>query len=320
MLYPLQIDGRWGFIDERLALVAPPTFEHARPIKNGLAAVCCDGFWGFLNTEGRLECPAIFRKVGVFDQQLCWVQDDAGFAVIGRDFKVAFRITSGTPVGVQEGITLIKEADATYSYIKPNGNVFLRGNQTLEHFGNGLVAFQSEDADKFGFKDLKGKWAIRPQFESATGFSEQLAAVAQNENGDQVVGFIGPDGAWRIPCQFHTILPMARFHEGRALIWARGNRRERVGYIDTEGAFVIEPQFSNGQAYSGGLAAVESKGRWGWIDLEGKWVCQPQFESVGNDLSGSLIWAQRGKVLGYYSRGGKLLIKSDPFVGRRRRS
>jgi hypothetical protein len=56
--------------------------------------------------------------------------------------------------------------------------------------------------------------------------------------------------------------------------------RERYGFIDTTGAFVISPQFENAASFSDGLAAVKIDGMWGFIDRSGRQVIPPTFATV----------------------------------------
>jgi len=55
------------------------------------------------------------------------------------------------------------------------------------------------------------------------------------------------------------------------------------GYIDTTGAWVIEPQFGSASAFSGDLAPARpcNDWRWGYIDATGAFFIEPQFASAG---------------------------------------
>jgi len=50
---------------------------------------------------------------------------------------------------------------------------------------------------------------------------------------------------------------------------ARARSDKEWGYINTEGKWVINPQFEHVNDFSEGLAAVEKDGEWGFIDKQG---------------------------------------------------
>ncbi len=90
-----------------------------------------------------------------------------------------------------------------------------------------------------------------------------------------------------------------------------------VGYIDSEGRWIIPPQFSSASRFSGGLAIAtvdEGHGsltiqKYGVIDSTGTWVIQPRFTWCG-EFSEGLAPVQlesRGRY-GYIDRTGKLVI------------
>jgi hypothetical protein len=51
----------------------------------------------------------------------------------------------------------------------------------------------------------------------------------------------------------------------------------RVGFIDTDGRVVIEPQFERAQGFSEGRAAVRIDGKWGYTDVAGKLVVPARY-------------------------------------------
>ncbi len=47
----VKINGKWCFINSDGKLISDKTYEHARAYSNGLAAVCIDGLWGFIDEK-----------------------------------------------------------------------------------------------------------------------------------------------------------------------------------------------------------------------------------------------------------------------------
>ena len=63
-------DGKWGFVDTEGKLVIDCAYEDAESFCNGFAAVYIDGKWGYIDTEGnviitpRFETATHFTKEG----------------------------------------------------------------------------------------------------------------------------------------------------------------------------------------------------------------------------------------------------------------
>ncbi len=135
---------------------------------------------------------------------------------------------------------------------------------------------------RWGYVDAAGKVAINPQFDKADVFSEGLACVKLGG------GAPGP---------FDDPRPWSPFNGGGG---------GRYGYINSEGKFIINPQFDDAGTFSGGLAAVKL-GHWGFIDKTGKVVINPQFDEAGS-FSEGLAVIKMGGHFGYTDTGGKMVI------------
>src|SRR5690625_1903603 len=63
-LFPVELDGRWGFIDREGDLVIAPEFEEAKGFYEGRAAVKSNGLYGFIDSEGRIVIEPQYESVG----------------------------------------------------------------------------------------------------------------------------------------------------------------------------------------------------------------------------------------------------------------
>lgn len=92
-------DGKWGFVNTEGKEIVKPTYEAAHSFSNGLAAVCKDGKWGYINQENIVVIPCLFLKAGYFNSEgaamVCVSQEEVA---IGRDDL----ITNLDPEGVLE--------------------------------------------------------------------------------------------------------------------------------------------------------------------------------------------------------------------------
>ncbi len=93
------------------------------------------------------------------------------------------------------------------------------------------------------------------------------------------------------------------------------------GYIDTTGAYVVEPRFDDASAFTVGLAAVaefDGKDRkWGYIDSTGEYAIGPKFSDcgvfAGNGLAPVRVYDKSGREntekWGYIDKTGEFVIE-----------
>src|ERR1019366_7878495 len=77
VLYPVVVDGRWGFVSNSGELVINPQFERADVFAEGLAAVRLDK-WGYVDVSGKVAINPQFDKADVFSEGLAAVKIGSG--------------------------------------------------------------------------------------------------------------------------------------------------------------------------------------------------------------------------------------------------
>tara|TARA_R110002049_G_scaffold262758_3_gene438819 strand:- start:430 stop:1569 length:1140 start_codon:yes stop_codon:yes gene_type:complete len=70
---------------------------------------------------------------------------------------------------------------------------------------------------------------------------------------------------------------------------------DMFGYINTDGDYVIKPQFVNAKNFSGSLAAAMQNKKWGFINTSGKWAIEPQYDKVKEFNSGYALVLKNDK-------------------------
>lgn len=71
----VKINGRWCFVNAEGERLSENTYEGARSFSNGLAAVCIDGEWGFVDTNETVVIAPEFRNAKDFNEKgSCFVQ------------------------------------------------------------------------------------------------------------------------------------------------------------------------------------------------------------------------------------------------------
>ena len=324
-LYPITVDGKYGFIDEsgNVKFMLPEEVYTIFAFSEGLAVAGkrvpnTNGRWGFIDETGKYVIEPKFIMVKTFSEGLA--------AVIFKENENAY-----SKVGFM---------DQTGHIVIPpqfsgEGGVSERG------FSEGLAAVKvyKDRADKWGYIDKSGKFVIKPQFAAAGLFSEERAKVGIAEpywTIDYTWGFIDTEGRWVAKPQFKSA---GEFSEGLAPVLMN----DKVGFIDLQGRIAIQPQFGpdgsggcsqdgrvGASSFSEGLAAVRLKdglwGKdWGFIDRHGNWVIQPDFACAAPFSEGLALIGIREVEgawrYGYIDKTGAIVIKpqfseAHSFVGK----
>lgn len=225
--------GRYGFIDRKGNLVIDATWLIASHFSDGLANVGSVGKQGYINKSERVVIPNTLYMAYDFNDGLARV------AVEGKG-------GSGSE---------------TWGYINKDGQFAIYPRyEDAGDFSEGLAPVRVNG--KWGYIDETGRMVIQPRFDEAWGFSEELGRVVQNG----MCGYIKKDGEFAVKPQPGYFI-CGDFHEGLASV-----EREKVGYIDKSGKYVINPVFDKAEDFSEGLAfAVLGQTR-GYIDKNGKFA------------------------------------------------
>lgn len=140
----------------------------------------------------------------------------------------------------------------------------------------------SPDGHLFGYINANGQYAIEPRFVIAGDFHEGLAAASVD---GLTFGFIDPTGEVVIPATFGDV---GFFAEGLAPAMLGGESfpldtgAPILGYINTAGEWVIEPQYLSIEPFRNGVARV--------VDSE--------YHSVYIDPTGATLHRSPVRILG----------------------
>jgi hypothetical protein len=239
--------GRSGYIDKTGAWVVEPRFTNAGYFSEGLASVQLepDDLFGYIDRKGASVIRPLSREAGPFCDGLAVVAapQQPGtrllYGYIDRTGAWAIQPRFHDASPFSEGLALVSYAaqEEEIGYIDTSGNVVftVRPPQVEPasaadfSFSEGLAAWVGSDG-RWGFIDRTGSFAIAPEFDEVTAFSEGLAAVCMDLQKD-TWGFIDKTGVWAIEPQFRHARP---FSHGLALV-VTGDKQ---AYIDRSGKVV----------------------------------------------------------------------------------
>jgi hypothetical protein len=202
-LFPVTVDGQWGFIDASGDVIVEPRFDRAWRFSEGLALVQQGDRYGYIHPDGQFAIDPRFHDALFFS----------------------------------EGLAPVQIEDGTWGYIDTEGAFVVEPRFHLDpstnekngsRFDNGLVPTRS--GDRYGFRGRDGDERIEARFDNAWYFADGLARVRVDDSW----GYIGTDGEWVIEPRFDRAWD---FDDGVAMVEVGG----RTGYIDRTGAYVWEP-------------------------------------------------------------------------------
>ena len=70
------IDGKWGFVNTEGTIVIEPQYTEAKSFSNGLAGVANNGMWGYINTDNVYRIPQQFTDCKPFSNGIAAVQEN----------------------------------------------------------------------------------------------------------------------------------------------------------------------------------------------------------------------------------------------------
>jgi hypothetical protein len=340
-LYPVRIDGKWGYIDNTGAVKIEPQFDSANDFSEGLARVVLtkngETKQGYVDTSGAIVIQPQFNYAEDFSEGMAVVGeldddgnprsggyiDTSGALVIPMQYEGAGAFSGGLGV--------VSNGNSRF-FIDKAGATVLGPYDFPWDFSEGLAYV--EDGGRRGFIDSNGDWVadlesavfdmssyLSSQFPfpgSAQGFSEGLMALQSTSGmsppkmGRADKGYVDKTGAWVIEPRFNHACD---FSEGLAAVGVTKNGDLKWGYIDQTGAWVIQPQFEYTWRFAEGLAVVgvteNGYMKYGYIDKTGTVVIPMQYAQA-RDFSGGIagVVSQSDAYSGYPSyidRTGKVI-------------
>lgn len=273
ILFPIQINNTFGFIDKNGSLLVEPRFEDAREFHDGLAGVKVNGKWGYIDYSGNIVIQPTLSAPYIFEN---------GFA----PFK----------------------SNGLYGFIDKRGNIAIPPKfSDVRGFSEGLaLVTETQGSDKkYGYINIKGEYVITPQFSKAGSFNQGLAPALKSYVDGYT--FINKNGiaVLKLNPKYVTV---EDFSEGFAVV---GSLDERLNpywkIIDKKGTEVSPALYYSPNKCKEGLFSVTKDDKWGFINSKGEIVVYPQFEFAW-DFSEGLAGVQIGKKYGFIDKSGTLAI------------
>ncbi len=298
ILFPLENNFKFGYIDSNARLVIPFTFERAYPFNGGLAAVMNGISWGFINASGDFAINAQFEAAYNFSDGLARVYTGQNYGYINQNGHLAVKAQYEDAKDFSEGLAAVKR-DGKWNYINTEGKPQFKNIdfERIASFKNGFALVRKNK--KFGFINSKGELAIKCDYDGAEDFSEGLACVKISSK----YGYIDSKNRFAIKPHFDKA---REFCGGLAAV----EFDKKYGFINSNGEWAIEAKFDYAASFSEGLAAVKINDLWGFINEKGELAIEAQFNETFQFANG-LCCVKIGETFNYINKKGELLYKEE---------
>lgn len=182
--------------------------------------------------------------------------------------------------------------------------------ERVKKFQEGVCAVKS--SNKWGYIDSRGDFFIEPQYYDAGNFSYGLAGVISKKYG--AIQYINKDN--NIIIKDSGSIAIRDFSEG--LLPAKDMKSMKWGYVNTKGRFAIQPKYLIANKFSEGMAGVGVKvggsEKIGFIDNEGNFKLEPCFEmSYPLVKEGVVVVTKKTKTACKWGAIDKQGVKIIPF-------
>jgi len=261
--------GKIGFIDTSGAFVIPPKFDNARSFSEGYAAAEKNNLWGFINTSGEWVIQPKYNRAKNFNSGYALVLKKGGWNYIDKEEKVLNTPPSDKYYDFQDGGVAFVRNGFNVGLIGTDGAIILAPKYgRIQSFVNGHAVVTVNDI--LGMINLKGEWVIPLEYEKLGDYNPK--GVWGKKNGEY--GLI-IDGIFEVLEGVNKIWNFSSSSDLRA-----ARKKSKVGFIDTKGAWVINPAFDDAKSFNKGMAPVSKNGEWGFINESGKLLIPFRYEDI----------------------------------------
>ncbi len=287
-LFPLEIKGKYGYIDETGQIRIKPTFKIANQFRDGRALVKLNDHMFFINEAGNMVFEIEERSGTEFSEGLLAFSKSGKWGFVDCNGKIVIKPFWVRAESFSEGFATVKNESGKYTYIKKDGS--LAFGQTYFDI---CYPFS-------GGKAIVGKQLYPDTYESIPGrkAKRRISGVRK--------GVINAEGELIIPFKF-TVLD-TQFSDGLAIAGSL-DKKLLSGYINGQGNFMIEPKFKLVGRFSEGLAPASTGNLYGIIDTLGKYIIPERYEDLRSFSEGLAVFALNGKY-GYINRFGEVVVEN----------
>jgi len=316
-LFPIEKNGKWGYMDKEGKLALPFQYDYADEFMDGMAVVAVKNLPCIINTDGkRVIDTGSYQFISSFGEGMAVARtfnneqyyiDANGEKIITltADVYEARKMKNGAAV-------VSKKFDQRFTRFGKEFSTLSYKFAFINNEGIFITEYIFDDADdmidgiarvkqggKFGIINNKGEWIVKPTFGNIGNFNEGKVVV---ESGGKY-GFVNSKGYLIIKPDFDYAF---NFSEGLAGVWIK----EKYGFIDETGTVKIMAKYDQIKPFAEGKAAVLLNGKWGFINKDGEWVLRNVFDNASVFSEGKCAVLVK-RYWGFIDAQGALVIPAE---------
>jgi len=294
--------GKYGFMNED-GDITSFDYDYACPFSEGLALVCRDGKYGFIDGTGKEVLPLIYDEASSFHEGLAYfaIGDEYGFMDEGGN--EVFSLDCDSVSSFNEGLAYFS-VNGKYGYMDKTGKTIIPAQyDDAGYFNNGLATVRI--GNKFGVIDTSGKEVVSPIYDETSIKADHGFFITQTGGK---YGCINSKGKVIMPNEYDYICVD---NSDNTKIDFQLN--DKSGLADENGNIILQPIYDWIEPLPGKSEAMVSlDGKCGIISYDGKIQMPFTYDNlIISNYDSNRIIARLGTDYGVIDASGKQIIPFD---------
>ena len=276
--YVVNKSGKVGFINKDGGIITPCIWKEANIFQEDLSPVVNEqGLYGFINREGNIVVECKWKWAGLFENGMATVMDEKGRnGCIDKSGEII--------------------VPCQYSY---------NSDYRYLHFENGMAAYQDKKG-KYGCIDINGNNVISCQWDDLELYGCYIYMM--NSHGEW--GCMDRQGRVIIPCKWKHI---GCFFNGYALV---EDSNGMYGHINRRGESLSSSKWKYASSFRFGMAYVKDNSNlYGYINTNGELAIPCRWKSCSDFSEGLAMVEDLNGKYGFIDRNGSLIIPCIYYFG-----
>lgn len=235
------VTGYWMYLNKKFKSASLPLLEDASPKFGDLLGVTIEGNANFIDVEG------------------------AKYLDTTEQYDKTWSFLSGLALVEYQG---------KFGYVNSRFELVLKDYEDATNFVQGVAAVKTEKGWQLLYntgQPVNEKYYQDVKYDEYRLCSMGGRIFVQEENSYILLDTAGKQLGENV---FEDVKP---FFCGK---YAAAKQGGLWGYIDMNGAWVIEPQYEDAQSFGEDLGAVCIDGKWGFINEKGRVIIEPQYDGA----------------------------------------
>lgn len=272
----VETGGKFGYIGTTGEYVIKPFYEWASVFKDGIARVRIRDLFYNIDKTGKIIGEGFIDPLNILRE------DGMGRALNSVERRFAEEKDSGEIIIYPSesdfscGLGRFEyyksfERNPKFGFMNKKHQIVIPAKfSEAEKFSEGLSAVSIKG--KWRYIDIRGCYLFKGLFDDAWSFNEGVARVRLNDKW----GYVDKKGNFVIKPQYKV---SSDFSEGLAFV--RKSNRALYFYINLNNEDIFNKYFSLVRPFSDGVAFAGARGKLGLINKEGKYIVEPKFDYAG---------------------------------------